>query len=82
MEQAEANGTFGAIVRILLLTGQRLDKVASMKWDDVSIDGVWTIATEKREKGNAGELKLPEMAIKDSVAPLESNPYVFAGRGG
>ena len=37
--------SFGVIVRMLLLTGQRLDKVASMRWEDVSEDGVWTIRT-------------------------------------
>jgi integrase len=81
--RAEANDTFGAIVRILLLTAQRLDKVASMKWVDVSIDGSWTIATESREKGNAGVLVLPEMAsaIIRTLPRFESNPYVFAGRG-
>ena len=26
------------MVRMLLLTGQRRDKVASMKWDDVSVE--------------------------------------------
>jgi integrase len=81
---AEANGTFGALVRILLLTGQRLDKVATMKWDDLSPDGVaWTIATEEREKGNAGVLVLPQIAtdIIRTLPHFESNPYVFAGRG-
>ena len=51
--KAEANGTFGALIRLALLTAQRQDKLASMKWSD--IDGnVWTIATQDREKGNAG----------------------------
>ena len=56
--------SFGGIVRMLLLTGQRLDKVASMRWEDVSADGVWTIRTEEREKGNAGVLELPELAME------------------
>ena len=60
--QAEANGTFGALIRLALLTGQRQDKLASMKWSDVK-DGVWTIDTEEREKGNAGELVLPDEAV-------------------
>ena len=64
---AETNGTFGALVRLALLTAQRQDKFASMKWEDVK-DGVWTIATEEREKGNAGVLVLPDAA----VAILES----------
>jgi integrase len=80
---AEADGLFGALVRILLLTGQRLDKVASMRWDDVSVDGAWTIATEEREKGNAGVLVLPQIAIDviRSLPRYESNEFVFAGRG-
>ena len=34
---AEANGTFGALVRLLLLTGQRREKVASMRWEDIRL---------------------------------------------
>ena len=50
-----AEGSFGAFVRLLLLTGQRREKVATMRWDDVA-GGVWTIQSEKREKGTANEL--------------------------
>jgi integrase len=82
-KQAKANGTFGACIRLLLLTAQRRDKVASMKWADVSLDGTWTIAVEAREKGTAGELVLPKIAL-DIIRQqpvLGDNPYVLAGRG-
>jgi integrase len=80
---AEANGTFGALVRLLLLTAQRRDKVVSMNWDDVSIDGTWTIPAAAREKGTAGELVLPPDALDIVRAQLHlgKNPYVLAGRG-
>ena len=80
---AEANGTFGALVRLLLLTGQRRDKVASMRWEDIAIDGMWTIPVEAREKGSAGSLILPQIALDIIKAQprFESNSYVFAGRG-
>jgi len=80
--QAEANGTFGALVRLLLLTGQRRTTVASMRWEDVSADGTWIIPSGKREKGTAGELVLPEVALEiiRSQPRLASNPYVLAGR--
>jgi len=73
----------GHYVRItpLLLTAQRRDKVASMKWDDVGIDGTWHMANgSKREKGTAGDLTLPDFAIDiiRSRSSLASNPYVFA----
>ena len=80
---AEGNGTFGAILRTLLLTGQRLEKVAAMRWQDVGVDGVWRIPAEAREKGNAGELVLPEIALEIIRAQphFVDNPHVFAGRG-
>lgn len=79
-------GTFGALTRMLLLTGQRRDKVASMRWSDISPDGVWTIQSEKREKGNAESLRLPQLAmdILDALPRLVGNDFVFAtgsGRG-
>jgi integrase len=82
-KQAEANGTFGAIVRTCLLTAQRSRKVAAMKWADVSLDGEWSIPKEAREKDTAGLLVLPRVALAILVKQprLESNPYVFAGRG-
>jgi integrase len=80
---AATNGTFGALVRLLLLTAQRRDKVVSMRWSDISVDGTWTIPAEAREKGSAGELVLPEMALNIIRAQphLGDNPYVLAGRG-
>jgi integrase len=82
-KQAEANGAFGAVIRLLLLTGQRREKVATMKWAD--LDGAtWRIATAEREKGNAGTLLLPPRAIEiiNTQPRLAGNPFVFAGRRG
>jgi len=80
---AEAHGTFGALVRLLLLTAQRREKVVSMRWQDISPDGTWTIPVEAREKGTAGELSLPPAALDiiRSQPQLGDNPYVLAGRG-
>jgi integrase len=84
---AETNGVFGALVRMLLLTGQRLDKVITMKWTDLSPmrwpsnePPTWTIPWEPREKENAGALQLPAaaLAILDSLPRYADNPYVFA----
>jgi integrase len=78
-------GTFGDFVKVLLLTAQRRDKVASIKWDDVGVDGTWSVKNGvKREKGTGGDLVLPPIAIDiiRSRPRLASNPYVFAGRAG
>jgi integrase len=80
---AESNGTFGAFVRLALLTGQRREKLLTMKWDDIAADGTWTIPTEEREKGNLDEVVLPQAALDIIAAQprLGDNPYVLAGRG-
>jgi integrase len=83
-KQAEANGSFGALVRVLLLTAQRRGAVLSMRWQDIDTDGVWTIPRVEREKINAGILKLPAqaLAIINAQPRFASNPYVFAASRG
>ncbi len=80
--QAERAGTFGAIVRLALLTAQRREKVAGMRWDALRGD-VWTVPADEREKGTGGALRLPAAAVAViEVQPrLNDNPFVFAGRG-
>ena len=75
---------FGAAVRLLLLTGQRLAKVQNLRWDDIDAGGVWTIRTEPREKTNAGKLRLPQLALDiiNAQPRFVSSPYVFISRTG
>ena len=83
-QHAEGAGDFGALIQLLLLTAQRLDKVLDLQWDDITPDGTWTIRGEEGEKGNMGKAKLPDVALQIIAAQprFASNPYVFAGRHG
>jgi integrase len=74
-------GTFGDIVKMLLLTAQRREKVGKMKWSDIR-NGVWQIPQESREKSVPGALKLPQLTLDILAARehVEGNDYVFAGR--
>lgn len=76
-------GIFGSIVRVLLLTAQRKQKVAQMQRDHV-VEGVWHIATAAREKGTAGTLRLPQVVLDVIAAQprVVGNPYVFPGGRG
>jgi integrase len=75
-QQAEANGVYGALIRMALLTAQRQGKLATVKWSD--LDGsVWTIATEEGEKGNAGVLILEGAAMAIISEQPKTGPYVF-----
>jgi integrase len=79
---AESAGTFGAILKLCLLTAQRSRKVATIKWADISPDGVWAVSAAPREKGTAGALVLPKAALDIIRArpQLGDNPHVFASR--
>lgn len=80
---AETGGKYGALVRLALLTAQRIGKIATMRWADVADDGTWTLPSEAREKGNIGKVVLPGKAltiIREQTI-LAGNPYVFPGRG-
>jgi integrase len=76
-------GTFGAIVKVLLLTGQRRRKVAAMRRGDI-VDGEWRINSTDREKGHAGALRLPQMVLEiiEAQPSIDGNDYVFAVGGG
>ena len=77
---AEANGTFGAFVRVALLTAQRRAKVMTMRWDD--IQRRWRMddpAGEARE----GFRRKPDATADRArhhprAARLGENPFVFA----
>ena len=73
-------GTYGAIVKVLLLTGQRLRKVSQMRWTDI-VDDVWTISSEPREKGHAGRVRLPRLVLEiiDAQPRLADSAFVFSG---
>jgi integrase len=77
-----APGVFGDFCRLALLTAQRREKLATLRWDDIDAKGVWTIRTEEREKGNPGRLRLPQVALDiiQRQPRFVGNAYVFAGR--
>jgi integrase len=74
-------GTYADLLRLALLTGQRREKVASIRWDDLE-GSLWTIPAEDREKGNAAQLELPPMAMEIITRQPRLNGCVFAGRAG
>jgi len=58
-------GTFGALVKVLLLTGQRRGEVAGMRRSEIDADGVWTIpaARYKTKRSQAVPLSAAALAV-------------------
>jgi integrase len=78
--QATDRGTFGTLVRFLLLTAARRDEARLMTWDE--IDGTtWTLPPAR----NKTKVELVRPLSKSVLAIIKSlpsrNAYVFGGRG-
>jgi integrase len=55
---------FGRMAQLLLLTGARLNEIASGRWSEIDIDAkTWTIAKERSKNGVAHEIPLSDTAI-------------------
>jgi integrase len=80
----EGPGPYNAIVRMLLLTGQRREEVGSMTWDEISPDlATWTIPASRAKNGAAHlvPLSLQAQAVI-RAAPRPGDTLVFPGLRG
>jgi len=83
-------GPYNAIVRMLLLTGQRREEVAGMTWGEIASDlSTWTIPASRAKNGVAHIVPLspPAQAIIKSAHRMANDDmdkpeFVFQGRGG
>jgi integrase len=59
----DATAPYGAIIRLLILTGQRRGEVAGMAWNEISEDlATWTLPSERTKNGAAHTVPLSELA--------------------
>ena len=79
---AGSDSIYGSMVRFALLTGQRREKLRTIRWDDI-VDGVWIVRREHGEKGTPPQLRLPQLAldILEAQARVVDYDYVFRSRG-
>jgi len=69
----QLGGAFGALVKLLILTGQRRDEVARMTWREVDLDNrLWTLSKERSKNGQPHDIPLSDPA----VAILEAQPRI------
>ena len=56
---------FGPMAQLLLLTGARLNEIASGRWSEIDLEAkTWTVAKERSKNGVAHELPLSDAAIR------------------
>ena len=76
---------FGAIVRMLILTGQRREEVAAMTFDEVDLDGAaWRIGGDRTKNARAHDVPLAGAAIVilSTVERRGGRALVFGSREG
>ena len=78
---------YGAIVRLLLLTGQRREEVGGMRWCELDLDRAkWALPPERTKNGRPHHVPLSRQAVEILAARprLEGREAVFGrsdGRG-
>lgn len=81
---AEMPELWGSYYRVLLLTAQRREEVASMQWSEVDLEqGVWTIPKERTKNGKAHLVHLSPLvvAILKGVPRIPESAFVFTTTG-
>ena len=76
---------FGTIVRLLILTGQRRDEVAGMRWSEIDRTGaVWTIPGDRAKNGKAHPVPLAPaaLAIINAVPVRAGRDLLFGSKEG
>ena len=75
-------GTFGALLKTLLLTAQRRDEVANMTWTEIGTDGTWTIPAEryKTKRSNHVPLSTAALTVIEAQPNIIGCNYVFPSR--
>lgn len=78
---------FGPLVQVLMLTGQRLNEVAGMRWDELhGLDGAepeWRLSAERTKNKSGHVLPLPAAAARiiGAMPRKDDGPYVFSISG-
>lgn len=75
-------GTFGSLVKMLLLTAQRRDEVARMSRKEIGKDGIWTIPAERYKTKRPNHVPLSRAALNliKEQPKLEGCDFVFPSR--
>ncbi len=75
-------GTFGAFVRMLLLTAQRHGEVARMSHKEIGGDGIWIVPAEryKTKRPNFVSLSKAALAVIEAQPRFDDCDYVFPSR--
>jgi len=60
---------FGPLVRLLIVTGQRLEEVSGLEWSELTkITSMWALPADRAKNGNASMVPLSKLAVAELSA--------------
>lgn len=69
----QLGGPYGALVKLLMLTGARRNEIASMEWNEINLEArLWTLPAARSKNGQPHHLPLSEPVI----AVLQTLPRI------
>ena len=77
-------GPFGALVKLLILLGQRRDEVAGMRWSEIDLNArLWVIAKERTKNNQPHTVALtePAVAILMTLPRIAGSDFVLTTTG-
>jgi integrase len=81
---SEMGELFGALIKTLILTGQRREEVTQAKWEEFDLtEGTWIIPAVRTKNGQPHEIPLARASVDflESL-PRKSSEFLFPGRFG
>jgi integrase len=76
---------YGAIIKLLMLTGQRANEIAALRWEEIDFAGdLIRLPAERTKNGRAHDVPMAGTvrALLKSQNKVEDRPHVFGYRGG
>tara|TARA_R110002110_G_scaffold414910_1_gene646363 strand:+ start:209 stop:1414 length:1206 start_codon:yes stop_codon:yes gene_type:complete len=73
---------FGPAFKLMLVTGQRRDEVAGMRWDDLNIENaLWTLSRTQTKSDRLHEVPLSSLALEIIQSVPRTGEHVFTTNG-
>ena len=86
LDQSNLSLAVNAVLRFLLVSGQRLGEVVSMEWEDIDLaNRVWSLPAERSKNGRGHRIPLSARAVlilRELQASGNSGGWVFANTKG
>jgi integrase len=81
-ETCASDHPYFALVRLLLVLGQRRDEVSEMRWGEIDLDaGIWTIPGTRTKNKKAHMVPLPALAVAELKRIPGREGWVFSASG-